>query len=606
MVNKKDEALINAPIIEQNSPEKEKYELFKALYSLYDYVNLLNITDLSIKRLYTSGSGFEIGESHFMDYIKVFAKKHIHPNDIDNYLEYADPINIQERFNDSDKNFSMAYFRARVDGGTYVWKAFIVLKPSFADEGTFLVCIRDVDYETEHILIKNDYVRLFNDLPLAYAVFQLEGESAEELKEINLIYASNRLSKLLKLDFSKILGLNFLSMLREEEKPVIKMFYDAAYNGKRDRRIFYLRHFEKWFCLITDQAASPGRCAVLFEDVTKEHMNTEKLGMEWRTDNIIINCTKLLHSGLPLEIAINEIIKSVGEAVGAERIYIIECTKENCFSETYEWVNNGTESAIDRFQNMAKEDLLNWEAEYPGAFSLVLNDVESIKDGHPKLYDKCKYLNIKSLIEIPIYDEEKLIGYFGALNSFDGIDVDVKELMETISYFLSSEFGRKRLMEELERKSVYDALCGVKNRSAMEMTAKRLKKRHYSVGVLYADANGLKQVNDTQGHEAGDELLKRICSVMKRRFNRENIYRAGGDEFVIIVSKVAKDSFMELCESLKKDFEEAENISVAIGWDWGAVSGNLDKIMKCADTLMYEDKANYYRKNNRRRSSDRC
>ena len=63
--------------------------------------------------------------------------------------------------------------------------------------------------------------------------------------------------------------------------------------------------------------------------------------------------------------------------------------------------------------------------------------------------------------------------------------------------------------------------------------------------------------------------------------------------------------FIDLCASIQKDFEEAEGISVATGWDWGTSSAEISTIMKSADKLMYEDKANYYRKNNRRRSGDR-
>ena len=137
------------------------------------------------------------------------------------------------------------------------------------------------------------------------------------------------------------------------------------------------------------------------------------------------------------------------------------------------------------------------------------------------------------------------------------------------------------------------------------MIIRKCKKRNYSVGVLYADANGLKTLNDSKGHEAGDELLKNISMIMKRRFNRDFVYRAGGDEFVIIVPKMEKNDFFDACKALVQDFEEAEGISVAVGYEWGVNSADVENIMKTADKAMYEDKANYYRKNNRRRSGDR-
>ena len=149
---------------------------------------------------------------------------------------------------------------------------------------------------------------------------------------------------------------------------------------------------------------------------------------------------------------------------------------------------------------------LDWEKEYPGAFSLVLEDVESIKVAHPELYSKLQKFEVRSIIEIPIYDEGVLIGYFGGVNYGRIKNLDLKELMEAVSYFLASEFSRLRLLRELENKSIYDSLCGVKNRSAMEMTIKKLKKRSFNIGIIYADANGLKQMNDSRGHEAGVEF----------------------------------------------------------------------------------------------------
>ena len=59
------------------------------------------------------------------------------------------------------------------------------MKPTGTADNIYLSCVRDVDTETEHILIKNDYVRLFNDLPLAYAVIQIDAKSPEDIKEIS-------------------------------------------------------------------------------------------------------------------------------------------------------------------------------------------------------------------------------------------------------------------------------------------------------------------------------------------------------------------------------------------------------------------------------------
>lgn len=597
--------MLNAQEYEFNTVriKKEHENALKTLRSLYDHINFLDVNSLTIKRLYTSdGMILDSEEKSFLDYVEDYSKEYIHPDDIEAYKKYANPGQIGKRLEKEGKSFTMAYFRTRVDKDQYIWKAYIVMKPSEMPENIYLSCVRDVDTETEHILIKNDYVRLFNDLPLAYAVIQIDATSPEDIQEMNVLYASNRLAKMMGVEQSGALGTDISGTFSKDLLEVRKIMYDAAYKGINGRQIFYSKSAEKWLNIVADKAASTGRCAIILEDVTKEHLTTEFIDREWHTDDLIISCTKILHSGLPHEEAINRLIKQVGEAIRADKIYIIENVYDGVYRVSFEWCNDGIRSVKDLLQHIEGDDFWNWEAEFPGAFSLVIDNVESIKDSHPKLYSNLVKYGTRSILDIPIRDDGKLIGYFGASNFVKVKNIDIKELMETVSYFLSSEFSRRRLIEELENKSIYDALCGIKNRSAMEMSIKMYKKRSFTVGVLYADANGLKVLNDTKGHEAGDELLKEISVIMKRRFNRDYVYRAGGDEFVIIVPKMEKEDFCEACEALIQDFGQAPGISIAVGYEWGANSSDVDAIMKAADTKMYEDKANYYRKNNRRRS----
>ncbi len=597
---------IDNTIFSENSAFDDDHdEVLKTLYGLYDHVNLLDLNTLTLRRLYTGKGDYLFSDYTSMpDYVERISRDFIHPDDIEGYIEFCSVKNIRKQLESEGKSFTMSYFRTKGADGTYTWKAYIILKPSFADPGIYLSCLRDVDSVTEHILIKNDYVKLFNDLPLAYAVLQFNTDLKDD-NEIICLYASNRIAKLLDENLNNIVGSNVYPEFGKDHEEVVQMMRNAAFKGINSKTIYHSKKTGKWINITVDKAAVTGRCALILEDVTKEHITNEFMDREWRTDDLIIGCTKVLHSGLPHEVAINQVIRLVGEASGADRIYIVEKTDNNTFIGNYEWCSDNVTPIIQKSAQPEEIGALGWEKEYPGAFSLVLEDVESIKDAHPELYSKLQKFEVRSIIEIPIYDEGVLIGYFGGVNYGQIKNLDLKELMEAVSYFLASEFSRLRLLRELENKSIYDSLCGVKNRSAMEMTIKKLKKRSFNIGIIYADANGLKQMNDSRGHEAGDELLKKISTIMKRRVNRDYIYRVGGDEFVIAIPKMEKTDFIDLCISLQKDFEEAEGISVAMGWDWGTTSAEISAIMKNADKLMYEDKANYYRKNNRRRSGDR-
>jgi diguanylate cyclase (GGDEF)-like protein len=597
--------LKNISKLTTNYENANKEMALRNLLTFYDHVNLVDVNELFIKRIYTNKSEFFVETNgNSGEYLEKFAQKYIHPDEADEYISHNQPEYLKEQFDKTGKNFIVSYYQVRNIKDEYIWKAFVIVKLLGGKEGLYLSYMRDIDAITEHVLIRHDYVRLFNEMPLAYAVLQVDLDDSKEIADIKCIFMSSRAATFMGVDVDKVLGKSVYIDFDDEHLPIMQCLYEAAYDEKRSKGVYFSKKTNRWINIVVDKGAQKGRCALILEDVTKEKMTTDRLGLESRTDDLIISCTKLLHSGLPHEVAVDNLLKMVGESIEAGRIYIVEKLAENYYSETFEWCNEGVRPVKDRFKNMTGDDILNWEKEYPGAFNIVIDDVETIKEAHPRLYSILASTDTKSIIEMPILDDGQCIGYFGAINHARNKIIDAKLLLETISYFLASEFSRRRLIDELEKKSVYDELCGVKNRSAMEMAFKKLRKKEFTAGVMFADANGLKTVNDTQGHEAGDELLKRICVIMKKRFNRDFVYRAGGDEFVIVVPNMSKEDFESNCEQLKADFDEAEGVSVAVGWSWGANSADIDAIMKTADTIMYEDKALYYKHHNRRRSSD--
>ena len=100
-------------------------------------------------------------------------------------------------------------------------------------------------------------------------------------------------------------------------------------------------------------------------------------------------------------------------------------------------------------------------------------------------------------------------------------------------------------MEELDHLSRYDTLTGLRNRNAFNLAVDTLMQRRGAVGVVYADVNGLKEINDKYGHRAGDETLKRTADLLADCCGREHAYRVGGDEFLVLMPQVATQEFAE-------------------------------------------------------------
>jgi diguanylate cyclase (GGDEF)-like protein len=119
-----------------------------------------------------------------------------------------------------------------------------------------------------------------------------------------------------------------------------------------------------------------------------------------------------------------------------------------------------------------------------------------------------------------------------------------------------------------------------------------------SVGVCFVDINGLKSVNDSQGHEAGDELIIEVANTVSSIFKKKYCYRIGGDEFVAIVPQVDKQYFSELTEKLRK---KSKKVPMAIGAIWQDNAEGVEELINSADKLMYKDKADFYSDVNDRR-----
>lgn len=156
-------------------------------------------------------------------------------------------------------------------------------------------------------------------------------------------------------------------------------------------------------------------------------------------------------------------------------------------------------------------------------------------------------------------------------------------------------------LAELQASYAYsDEMTGLQNRRAY---AERIDQYIESVPsdccVIMADINGLKKMNDTYGHAAGDELIIGTAECLRQSFhNVESIYRIGGDEFCVIMNGTAenvKDCLRQLrtiASQWKGRF--INGISISCGFASDKEFDDFTSMLKAADERMYEYKRNYY------------
>jgi diguanylate cyclase (GGDEF)-like protein len=134
---------------------------------------------------------------------------------------------------------------------------------------------------------------------------------------------------------------------------------------------------------------------------------------------------------------------------------------------------------------------------------------------------------------------------------------DRTRLVETLGKQLSLALGNIRLRATLREQSARDSLTGLFNRRYMEESLdreiRRATREGYGLGILLADLDNFKQLNDTFGHAAGDAVLRRIGRFLAGAVRSEDIAcRFGGEEFVVILPKASLDDAYRRAEALRE------------------------------------------------------
>ena len=249
----------------------------------------------------------------------------------------------------------------------------------------------------------------------------------------------------------------------------------------------------------------------------------------------------------------------------------------------------------DSFYDIAE----SWLDTIAGSNCLIAkneHDWEAVRERNPMWYDSITSAGGKTIVLFPLEFKGELLGYIWAINFSDEKADTIKETLELTTFILASELYSYRMIEKLHVLSSRDMLTGVMNRNEMNNYVDELVagKHSGSVGVLFADLNGLKVVNDTEGHTSGDNLLRNAAYALKDVFNLHEIYRAGGDEFVVIMTDLTEDDLAVRTELLKKAAEKYEGLVFAVGTAYEAEAVNVRSALHIADERMYADKKRYY------------
>ena len=320
------------------------------------------------------------------------------------------------------------------------------------------------------------------------------------------------------------------------------------------------------------------------------------------SSNILQTCIKL-RGAKDLHKTMDEVTEDIRKICDASYCCVLLTDfTENTWSVFSDSVN--TESNQRSIRELSSENFVDyarvWMKALDGSNCLMIknqDDLEVIRETAPQWYKSLTGAKVQSLVLLPLQYNGITLGFIWVTNFDTSNTIYIRETLELSAFFVASEIANYQLLSKLDFLSHMDLLTGLMNRNSMNNRVSQFldgEVPHKSLAIVFADLNGLKPVNDNKGHDAGDTLLRNAAWLLKENFADGEIYRAGGDEFLIIELDKSKEELEAKVEKLREKSKIPGNISFSLGLHYDKDGGDIRTAMHLADVQMYEDKKLYY------------
>ncbi|HOF03558.1 MAG TPA: diguanylate cyclase [Atribacterota bacterium] len=224
-----------------------------------------------------------------------------------------------------------------------------------------------------------------------------------------------------------------------------------------------------------------------------------------------------------------------------------------------------------------------WHLLVSPGFGNSKNDVQKLILKGKKYPQEC-YLIRKGRSQLPVEIYVSPIkNYKGKRIGFQGILLDIT--------------SRKEYEDKIKYLSFHDKLTGLYNRAYFEEELQRLShSRNLPISIIIGDVNNLKMINDTFGHQHGDQLLTNIAAILKSGFRKSDIIsRWGGDEFSVILPHTSKEKGIDIINRIKEVCRQKSTLTLPLSISMGIATKehapkNIYAVLREAEGEMYRQK----------------
>ncbi len=312
-------------------------------------------------------------------------------------------------------------------------------------------------------------------------------------------------------------------------------------------------------------------------------------------------------SQVNLEQKANNLLKNVGLCFGADYTYVYLLNEQkNAVFSAYEWYCEET-SKPEAIEEIVLDTEAWWVHQLRQYKLVYIENVEKLPPEAAAEKEIMMQQGIKSTVVVPIEEDGELLGVMG-LNSISLNRAWTNQhinLLKILSNLLADGLIKVNSEKEIEYMAYFDHLTGLPNRRLFTdrlTQAIRLALRNGKfVGVMFLDLDSFKMINDTMGHNGGDEILKEVASGLTKRVRKtDTVARFGGDEFLIMLNNINEgNDVQKVATNIIKLFKtpfiiggQEYFVTSSIGIAVSSFDGeDAATLIKNADIAMYTAKA---------------
>lgn len=292
------------------------------------------------------------------------------------------------------------------------------------------------------------------------------------------------------------------------------------------------------------------------------------------------------------EKAIREIFVRVGALFRATRIMLVEERGDASLVCHYEWDAPGMSSLRRNYSELSVLDVKDLYEKLAKQIVLVVDDCSAYAAAHPALAQK--FDSLHSFAAGALLFGERMYGFSIIENPDPAGVAAARNVLPFLMRILALLLRNRDNLRKLQSLTTVDQLTGVMNRRAFMRCMEGLEGG-VSYAFIFGDINGLKRMNDSHGHEAGDRMIRMSAQIMQRFAGPRRVFRMGGDEFLMVFRDTDARQAKDILSGLREAFR-ANGLSVALGLVVKqAPFVDTDAIIREADRRMYLDKRRSHR-----------